>query len=123
MQKRKPTDSPVPPPLTIAIAAAWTATPPVSLCITSRDTASVVADMRFSDDGSSWSSWATAAATGSWTLPTGDGTKTVHLQLRDAAGNLYVDHSWLRSAGGKKEKQKEARKQEEQRVKKETKIR
>ncbi len=44
--------------------------------------------MRFSNDGVSWSGWIPAAATHSWTLSEGDGLKTVHVELRDAAGNI-----------------------------------
>jgi hypothetical protein len=73
--------------LSIASGATWTATRSVSLGITSSDAGSGVSDMRFSDDGSTWSTWETAGLSKSWTLPTGDGSKTVYLQVRDTAGN------------------------------------
>lgn len=44
--------------------------------------------IRFSNNGVSWSSWAAAQTTRSWTLLTGDGEKTVYAQLRDRAGNI-----------------------------------
>jgi N-acetylneuraminic acid mutarotase len=46
-----------------------------------------VARMRFSNDGATWSVWETPMATKAWTLPIGDGYKTVRVQYRDAAGN------------------------------------
>ncbi|RNB89480.1 hypothetical protein EDM56_09785 [Brevibacillus fluminis] len=44
-------------------------------------------DMRFSNDGSAWSDWEDAASTKNWTLTSGDGEKTVYVQLQDQAGN------------------------------------
>lgn len=60
----------------------------VNLTIVSADTHAV--QMRFSNTGSDWddSGWAAAAASRSWALTTGDGEKTVYMQLRDAAGNM-----------------------------------
>lgn len=43
--------------------------------------------MRFSNDGTSWSTWETYAATRSWTLSSGAGTKTVWCSFKDAVGN------------------------------------
>jgi hypothetical protein len=45
-------------------------------------------DMRFSNDGSTWSDWQAYAASITWTLAAGDGAQTVHGQFRDAAGNV-----------------------------------
>ena len=42
--------------------------------------------MRFLNSGSSWSAWEAYAATKAWTLATGDGSKTVSVQLSDKAG-------------------------------------
>jgi hypothetical protein len=47
-----------------------------------------VAQMQFSDDGSNWSGWETASETRNWTLPSGDGLKTVHVQFKDALGKI-----------------------------------
>jgi hypothetical protein len=44
--------------------------------------------MRFSNDGTNWSSWEPYAATRVWTLSGGAGSKTVSVQYRDNAGNL-----------------------------------
>jgi hypothetical protein len=44
--------------------------------------------MRFSNDGSAWSSWETFASSKSWSLTSGNGVKTVYAQLKDARGNL-----------------------------------
>jgi len=47
-----------------------------------------VSQMRFSNDGTSWSGWETYAASKSWTLVSGsDGSRTVYVQYKDAAGN------------------------------------
>jgi hypothetical protein len=45
-------------------------------------------EMRFRDEGGTWTSWETCAATKDWTLPAGDGTKTVEAECRDAAQNV-----------------------------------
>lgn len=53
------------------------------------DDASGVARMRFSNDGSSWTSWLTAQESYAWTLdPNGFGEKTVYAQFMDNAGNV-----------------------------------
>ncbi|WP_147433484.1 hypothetical protein [Paenibacillus ginsengarvi] len=43
--------------------------------------------MSFSNDEVSWSAWEPIAATKTWILPAGNGTKTVYMKLKDAAGN------------------------------------
>ncbi|MCR4441902.1 MAG: hypothetical protein NUV48_07075 [Peptococcaceae bacterium] len=43
--------------------------------------------MRFSNDGTSWSAWETFNASKSWTLSSGDGWKAVFCQLKDAQSN------------------------------------
>ncbi|WP_317973086.1 hypothetical protein, partial [Paenibacillus sp. CCS19] len=58
-----------------------------TLALTNAD--NTAKQMRFSNDGTTWSAWeAYAAAKSSWTLSTGDGTKTVSVQLKDAANNI-----------------------------------
>lgn len=59
----------------------------VNLELSASDGGSGVSQMRFSNDGSSWSSWETFAASKSWTLTGGEGTKTVYVQYRDAWWN------------------------------------
>ncbi|NSW83618.1 MAG: hypothetical protein HPY90_10175 [Syntrophothermus sp.] len=43
--------------------------------------------MRFSNDGSNWSSWEIYNGVKNWTLTSGDGWKTVYCQLKDAQSN------------------------------------
>jgi len=43
--------------------------------------------IRFSNNGTDWSGWASAQTVKAWTLSTGDGEKTVYAQLKDRAGN------------------------------------
>ena len=47
-----------------------------------------LADMRFSNDNVSWSSWENYTPTKVWNLPSGDGPKTVYAQVRDVPGNV-----------------------------------
>jgi hypothetical protein len=49
--------------------------------------ASGVAEMGFSNDGTTWSAWEPFATSKSWTLPGGNGEKTVHVRFKDVAGN------------------------------------
>ncbi len=43
--------------------------------------------MRFSDDGAHWTAWEPLLKTRAYTLPAGDGYKTVRVQFRDSQGN------------------------------------
>jgi hypothetical protein len=66
----------------------------VALALSASDgVGSGVAQMRFSNDGSSWSSWETYAPSRGWTLAAGDGTKAAYVQYRDAAGNASPSYS------------------------------
>jgi len=49
--------------------------------------------MCFSNDKSSWSSWEDYATEKSWTLTSGDGTKTVYVKFKDSAGNVSETYS------------------------------
>lgn len=62
--------------------AAYTNSTNVTLNITATDD-SGVAEMQFSNDGSSWLSWQAYNTTATWTLPVGDGSKTVYARVRD----------------------------------------
>ena len=74
--------------------AASTNTPSVTLNLTYTDgTGSGVTQMRFSDNGANWTVWQAAAAAVPHTLLTGDGSKTVRVQFRDAAGNVSATFS------------------------------
>jgi Tol biopolymer transport system component len=70
--------------------AAYTKSTAVKLSLSATDPspASGVAAMRFSYNGTSWSGWQSYATSKPWTLTSGDGTKTVHVQFRDRAGNV-----------------------------------
>ncbi|KKT93430.1 MAG: S-layer domain protein, partial [Parcubacteria group bacterium GW2011_GWC1_45_14] len=76
--------------LTIGEGGEYSTTSSVTLSITADDGAgSGVSDMRFSNDNSIWSDWEGYAATKeSWTLSSGDGSKTVYVELRDGAQNV-----------------------------------
>lgn len=54
---------------------------------------SSAAQMRFSNDNISWTNWETYAQTKVYTLPSGDGVKTVYVQFKDAAGNASGSYS------------------------------
>ncbi|MFA6507811.1 MAG: Ig-like domain-containing protein [Treponemataceae bacterium] len=58
--------------------------------VTINSTFSDVVDMRFSNDGTTWSGWVAYVATytNGWVLAAGDGTKTVYGQYRKASGNV-----------------------------------
>jgi len=45
-----------------------------------------VKDMRIRNIGDAWDAWIPVSSTRAWTLPSGDGTKTVEVQFRDEAG-------------------------------------
>ncbi len=47
-----------------------------------------VSDMRLANVGSSWDDWRPYATSAAWTLPAGDGTKTVCVQFRDSQGYI-----------------------------------
>jgi hypothetical protein len=68
--------------------AAWTTVRGITLALSATDTVSGVSDMRFSDNGSTWSAWQPYATSAAWTLSANDGPKTVYAQFRDAAGNV-----------------------------------
>jgi hypothetical protein len=70
--------------------AAYSRSTTVNLTLSATDPSpgSGVASMRFSQEGQFWSDWESFAASKSWTLAGGDGTKTVHVQFRDNAGNV-----------------------------------
>ncbi len=79
-----------PPSGTVSINSgdAYTTSTSVSLSLTYSDTTSGVDEVRYSNDGV-WDTeiWEAPAATKSWTLTAGDGTKTVYYQIKDVAGN------------------------------------
>jgi WD40 repeat protein len=90
IDKTPPTGS-----LTINDGAATTGSTTVTLKIQANDPLSGVAEMRFSNDGRTWSDWESFSSTRSdWDLARYGGSvnqmgpKTVYAQLRDRAGNV-----------------------------------
>lgn len=63
----------------------------VSLSLTADPPENVGLQMRFSNDSSNptaWSAWETFATSKAWTLQSGDGDKTVYLEVKDSAGTV-----------------------------------
>ncbi len=73
--------------VSINAGAARTTSRTVTLSLNASDTAGSVTGMRFSNDGSSFSSEVAYATGYSWTLTSGDGIKTVYARFKDSAGN------------------------------------
>ncbi|MGQ9583637.1 MAG: fibronectin type III domain-containing protein, partial [Thermoplasmatota archaeon] len=71
-------------------AAAYTTSTAVTLSLTADDPepASGVYAMQFSSDGATWSDWEAFSASKAYTLPIGDGIKTVYFRAMDRAGNV-----------------------------------
>jgi glucose/arabinose dehydrogenase len=67
--------------------AAATNNTSVTLTLTATDAVTSVTQMRFSNNGNSYSTAETFAPSKAWTLSNGAGTKTVYVQFKDAAGN------------------------------------
>ena len=70
--------------------AAWSNTPNVGLTLAAASVApGGVTGMRFSDDGKTWpAEFTTFAGNSAYTLPAGDGAKTVFAQFQDSEGNI-----------------------------------
>ncbi|MCX7037904.1 MAG: hypothetical protein NT005_02035 [Spirochaetes bacterium] len=88
-------DDPVKPvigaPFLVAAGATYTASTSVSIGFTVTDDSSGMADMRFSNDGASWSAWEPyAAGPKAWTLASGDGTKSVYAEFSDQVANVQA---------------------------------
>jgi len=75
--------------VTINAGAATTSSPQATLTLSANDPspASGVKQMRFSNDGVTFSPYQPFATTAPWTLASGDGTKTVYAQFKDGDGN------------------------------------
>jgi len=72
--------------ITIAGDAAYTNSTSITLTLSADDSTSGIAYMRFSNDNIDWTSWEPYSTSKTWTLTTGDGTKTVYVQYMDNAG-------------------------------------
>lgn len=81
IDKTKPTGS-----LVINAGATLTNNGTVTLTTAASD-ASAGMQMRFSNDGTNWSSYESFAVSKSWGLSAGDGLKTVYVEYKDAASN------------------------------------
>ena len=67
--------------------AQYTNSTTVTLTLSATDTGSGLSQMKFSSDGTTWSSSESYSTSKSWTLATGDGSKTVYAEFKDVAGN------------------------------------
>jgi len=73
--------------LTINSGASATNSTTATLTLSAMDNSGIVAQMKFSNDGTTYSVAEPYAASETWTLTSGDGTKTVFVKFSDAAGN------------------------------------
>lgn len=70
----------------------------VPLTLSAEDAGSGIAQMRFSNDGESWSAWEQHRTTKVWSLLPQSGERVVYVQYQDAVGNVsgsYGDTVWL----------------------------
>jgi hypothetical protein len=81
LDKTPPTGS-----ITINEGRKYTNTTTVILTLLASDEVSGVAEMRFSNDNITWTSWEPYSSTRTWILKPGDGLKYVYVQFRDHAG-------------------------------------
>lgn len=65
---------------------AYTNSLSVTLTLSAEDATSDVAQVHFSNDGTTWSDWEPHTTSKSWTLSTGDDAKAVYVQFMDSAG-------------------------------------
>jgi hypothetical protein len=72
---------------------AFTGSTNITLTLTYSDPGSGVSQVRYSNDGSTWSSWESASSTKTWSLNSGDGTKTVYYEIRDNGGHISITYS------------------------------
>jgi len=79
--------------LTINNGAAYTTEREVDLVIAPDAGANEIVSMRFSPDNNNWSSSEGYSPIKTYTLPSGDGNKTVYVQLIDRFGNIGVFQS------------------------------
>ena len=70
-------------------------TPIITLSLSATDAVSGVAQMRFSNENSDWSTWEPYTTSKTWSLSSGDGTKTVNVQYMDTAGLTSSTYSCI----------------------------
>jgi hypothetical protein len=73
--------------ISINNGATYTNSISVTLTLSCTDSSSGCSQMQFSNDNSTWSTAETYSTSKTWTLSTGDGTKTVYVKFKDNAGN------------------------------------
>jgi hypothetical protein len=71
----------------VAGSNTYTRSTQVTLSLSAVDNVGV-AEMAFSDNGTQFGAWLAYATTALYTVPSGDGTKTVYARFRDASGNI-----------------------------------
>jgi hypothetical protein len=81
--------------ITINVGATYANTTVVSLTLSSTDTGSGISQMCFQNEVGAWSSWEPYATSKSWSLTTGDGSKTVYVQYKDNAGLTVVSYDLI----------------------------
>lgn len=74
------------PPTGTIISISTTLTSTITLTLSATDEISGVAQMRFSNDNSTWSNWEPYQTTKTWTFREGDSLKTVSVQFSNNAG-------------------------------------
>ena len=74
--------------ITVTGGALATNSTAVTLTVSAADAGSGVSQMSLSNDGLNYSPWEDYATTKLWTIPGGNGTKTVYARFKDGAGNL-----------------------------------
>jgi hypothetical protein len=81
---------------------AYTDSTNVLLSLKATDNRGIVAGMRISNDGVSWTGWESYATNKPWALTAGDGPKSVFVQFKDdvdnvatIAANITVGHCWF----------------------------
>jgi hypothetical protein len=89
LDKTAPTGS-----VSISNDATYTNSISVTLALTASDDTSGVYQVRYSNDGV-WDTepWETPTPTKTWTLTSGDGTKTIYYQIKDNAGLVSTTYS------------------------------
>jgi hypothetical protein len=73
--------------ININAGAIYANTTSATLFLSASDALSGIWQMCFSNDGSTWSPWEAYATTKAWSLPSGDGSKTVYVRYRDQVLN------------------------------------
>jgi PKD repeat protein len=74
--------------ITINNGSAYSSSTGVMLTLTYSDPGSGVSQVRYCNDGVSWSSWEVPSPTKAWILSSGEGLKTVSYQIKDNGGHL-----------------------------------